>query len=171
MKLPKLLLLGVLTITLSACDNEKSATDELMEMAERCWEFVDTGDFPSRGLFWVRNKANSTYDDKGSGLRVTFSDTGSNDLFCVITEHETAWSDEDHSAVFDAIVAMAPEWISSWNGSRTEDVETVETSEEGFRKSLSFTSNAGLGVSVSISVGQNVSDEILIAMLKKTTDQ
>lgn len=66
---------------------------------------------------------------------------------------------------------MAPEWVASWNSSRIEDVETVEVPEEGFKKSLSFISNAILGAKMSISVGKAASDKILIVILKTTTSQ
>ena len=89
------------------------------------------------------------------------------DRLCVITEHDPTWSHEERDKVFAAMFAAAPAWAASLSGVRAGDIETIESSEEGFKSSLTFTYSAGSEQRVSVAVAREDNDEMVIVMLKK----
>lgn len=141
MNLRNALLLGILTFGVGGC-GEKSAVDEMTDLVERCWEFVDTGDLPARGLFWVRETTPwRTYDDRGANLRIQYGGTSQDDLVCAVSNHEVAWSQTDRDAVFDAIDQAAPAWVASRNGIAIENVRKSNIAEGAYLRHLVFVSS------------------------------
>lgn len=127
------------TACLANCGDGETAVDQASDLAERCWEFVDTGDFPSRGLFWVRGTSPiATYDDRGAKLRVKYAAIDLNDLWCGFSNHETGWSKSDRDAVFDVIRDLAPNWIATRNGVETSDIKAQVITDGAFRRHLVF---------------------------------
>lgn len=142
MNLKKLVCLSLISLAIGGCRSKQSVVDEVNELTERCWEFVDTGDFPGRGLFWVRDTAPiRTYDDRGAGLRVEYAGLDLNDLFCAVSNHEGAWNETDRDAVFEAISLAAPEWIATRNNIRIDEVITTTMSDEVYERYLLFRSS------------------------------
>jgi|GEM_PF-2636451 len=108
MNLRTTFLLSMLSFGLGG-SGEESAVEEVTDLVERCWEYVDIGDFPGRGLFWVRETSPwRTYDDRGANLRIQYGGTSLDDLLCAVSNHEEAWSQSDRDAVSDAIDRAAP---------------------------------------------------------------
>lgn len=142
MNLRTILLLSILPLGLGEC-GEKSAVEEVTDLVERCWKFVDTGDFPSRGLFWVRETTTwRMYDERDANLRIQYRGTSLDDLLCAASNHEVAWSQADRDAVFESIDRAAPEWVASRNGIPIEDVRRTNITDGDYRRHLVFRSSS-----------------------------
>jgi len=142
MKLRTTFLLSMLSFGLGGC-GEESAVEEVTDLVERCWEYVDTGDFPGRGLFWVRETSPwRTYDDRGANLRIQYGGTSLDDLLCAVSNHEEAWSQIDRDAVFDAIDRAAPAWVAARNDIPIDDVRRSNITDGEYLRHLVFRSIA-----------------------------
>lgn len=140
MSLRTTFLLSTFSFVLGGC-GEESAVEEVTDLVERCWEFVDTGDLPNRGLFWVRETTPwRTYDDRGANLRIQYGGTSLEDLLCAVSNNEVAWSQTDRDAVFEAIERAAPAWVASKNGIAIQDVGRSNITDGDYLRHLVFRS-------------------------------
>ncbi|MEM1152485.1 MAG: hypothetical protein AAGI03_18430 [Pseudomonadota bacterium] len=142
MNLRTTFLLSILSFGLGGC-GEGTAVEEVTDLVERCWEYVDTGDFPGRGLFWVRETSPwRTREDRGASLRIQYGGTSLDDLLCAVSNHEEAWSRTDRDAVFDAIDRAAPAWVASRNDIPINDVRRSNITDGEYPRHLVFRSNS-----------------------------
>lgn len=139
--LKPLLLLSTLFLGLAGC-GEKTAVGEITDLVERCWKYVDTGDFPGRGLYWVRGTDPiNTMEDRGANLRVIYGGTSLDDLVCGVTNHEVAWSPAERDAVFEAIEAAAPEWVAERNQIPASEVKRSNVTDGDYKRHVVFRSS------------------------------
>ncbi|MEM6940492.1 MAG: hypothetical protein AAF943_03985 [Pseudomonadota bacterium] len=115
----------------------KTAVEEAMEAIDRCWQFIDEGYFPGRGLFWVPNTALRTYDDRKSDIRFHYGEGEHDFALCYLTTDSTDWSPQEKIAVFEEINSLAPEWVASRNSVEIGEVER-EVAQEGFFEGLTL---------------------------------
>ena len=112
MTLSKLYLLPVLMLGLAGCRDEQTTIDRVADFVERCWEYVDTGDFPSRSLYWNSNNGSPRYENADSSVSVTISGLHLNHLSCTIVSHDVASHQNDKLNIFQYVASNAPMWIS-----------------------------------------------------------
>lgn len=126
-------LFGFLVVT-TACIPEKSLTDEVSDMLARCWEYVDTGNFPSRGLFWSSNDGLATYDNGNATVSALIDGVHLDHLKCSVMSKGPAWPDDERDTVFASVVAKAPNWVTSREGVANDEFIIVDLhGEDHFR--------------------------------------
>lgn len=139
-----------IAVAVIAREEEKTLTEEVIALTEKCWEFVDTGEFPSRGLFWVRQTPQRTYEDKETGLLVSIDGTSLEDLSCAISSTRTSWPTPERDNVFSAIAEIAPTWISTRNDIAVADMTVFEIPPDGAARYRRFDSPADNSAFVAI---------------------
>lgn len=108
----RLVFCGALLVLQGACYSDQTVLEKVSDQLDRCWEFVDTGDFPSRGLFWVRDTRYRTYHD-GWGLKIEYTGRSLNNLHCTVSNWKAGWTEEEREEVLTFISQEAPEWVAS----------------------------------------------------------
>lgn len=117
-------------VVIASCAPDKTAVEKAIYMAERCWGFVDDGDFIARGLYWVRDAEVATYDDRVYGMRVSFQGETLDELSCEFTSYPDPWTAEEVDSVFQEIARVAPEWVASRENTELDAVRPVVFEDE-----------------------------------------
>lgn len=125
-------------LSISGCAPDKTIIEITNDMLERCWNYVDSGDFVERGLYWVDDTNTATYDDRVYKVRVSFDGVSLQNLHCHFYSHPTPWAEHENHEVFEYVASQAPIWLSQREPSQTGRVPTLDLEDRDYARHRYF---------------------------------
>lgn len=95
--------LMLITFLFASCER-KTLVEEVLDMVDRCYEFIGTSHFPGRSLAWVRNASNPTYYDRRTSLSVEYFGAETGQPTCIISNKMGNWNSEQQDVVFTQVL-------------------------------------------------------------------
>lgn len=116
---PKKLVASIAIITAASCSEAAPPSQEVMGLLDRCWDYVDTGDLPTRSLYWVNKMVFPTYRTRSTlnptGIRIQITGSSDNARDCTISNWEAYWTAGQQEAVVELVVEAASGWLAARN--------------------------------------------------------
>lgn len=168
MVLKKLLLNSLIVVGLVGC-RDTETIDHVADFVDRCWEYVDTGDFPSRSLFWNSNDGMPRYENGDATVSVTISGLNLDHLSCTVVSRLDGLQDSEITAIFEYVTSNARSWITMREVSLAADMVVFDVSNDTQLRHAIFQASEYGGAFVEVSQDRR-SDETQIRLGKSLFD-